>query len=344
LYPARRQIEDEGVGILGLVAVLVAAGALYQAVGATRQARRFAPPGRLIDVEGHRLHVRCSGSGTPLVLLESAIAASSLSWTVVLPRIAEFTRVCAYDRAGLAWSDPPSRPETFDRMVKELAAVLASVAPEDRYIVVGHSFGSFLVSAFAARHPARVAGMVLVDPPLEWLTIGPERARLLWGGRHLSRIGALLAHVGIVRACLALLTGGHPAGPRRFAKVFGPTTVRTLERIVGEVRKLPADVHPAVQAHWSNPKCFRALAAHLETLERDVATIARVRPPSTIPTIVISSRDQPQEQLAAHRELASRSVHGRHVIAAQSTHWIQFDEPDLVVSAVRELVLDTNTV
>jgi pimeloyl-ACP methyl ester carboxylesterase len=162
---------------------------------------------------------------------------------------------------------------------------------------------------------------------------------LLWGGRHLSRIGALLAHLGIVRACLALLTGGRPGGPRRFVKVFGPTTARMLERLVGEVRKLPSDVHPVVQAHWSNPKCFRAIATHLEALERDVEAIARAQPPWTIPTIVISSRDQPLEQLAAHRELASRSVHGRHVIAAQSTHWIQFDEPDLVVSAVRELVL-----
>jgi pimeloyl-ACP methyl ester carboxylesterase len=311
---------------------------VYQQIGARRARRRFAPPGRLIDVGGHRLHVTCSGIGNPVVFLESGIAASSLSWAVVQPQIAAFTRVCSYDRAGLAWSEPASCPRTFGRMVDELETVLASIAPDERYILVGHSFGSFLVSAYAARHSSRVAGLVLVDPATEWLaTTTPHRARLLWGGQKLSRIGALLARVGVVRACLALLTGGVPGAPRRFVRIFGPTAARTLERLVGEVRKLPPEIHPIVQALWCDPKCFHAMADHLAALERDREAIATVTPPRAIPLVVISSGDQPADQLAAHRSLVEESVAGRHIVATRSAHWIQFDEPELVVDAVREL-------
>jgi pimeloyl-ACP methyl ester carboxylesterase len=272
------------------------------------------------------------------VLLESGVAASSLSWAVVQPAIAKFTRVCAYDRAGLAWSDPPSCPRTFDRIVDELTSLLARIAPRERYVLVGHSFGSFVVRTYAARHPAQVAGIVLVDPATEWLTASPEHTRLLWGGRKLSRIGALLAHLGIVRACLALLTGGAPGAPRQFIRIFGPTAARTLERLVGEVRKLPPEVHPIVQALWCQPKCFHAMADHLLALERDGATIEAVTPPRWIPIVVISSGDQPAEQLAAHRMLADVSQCGRHLVAARSTHWVQFDEPELIVAVVKELV------
>ena len=329
---------------------LVLAGVIYQRISI--RLRQFAPPGEFVEIGlprrsrfrpsakagGHRLHVRCAGSGTPLVLLESGIAASSLSWSLVQPEIARFTRVCAYDRAGFAWSDAASSPRTFDRIVDELSRVLDRVGADEPCVLVGHSFGSFVVRAYAARHPYRVIGLVLVDPPTEWLDMTPRQLRLIRRGRRLSRVGAVLAELGVVRASLALLTSGAPGAPRRLVKVFGPTAAGTLQRLVGEVRKLPENVHPMVQEVWCDPKCFRSMAAHLAVLETQGPAIAATLPPPMIPLIVISSGTHSPQEIADHRALASRASAARHVIADRSTHWVQFDQPELIVDAVRELV------
>jgi pimeloyl-ACP methyl ester carboxylesterase len=311
---------------------------LYQRLGSHAASRRFLAPGELIDVGGHRLHVLCSGSGRPPVLLESGIAASSISWAVVQPALAQFTRACTYDRAGLAWSDVPSCPRTFERIVDELAQVLKRVAVGGRCILVGHSFGSFVVRGYAMRHPEAVAGMVLVDPAIEWLEPDPHRAYRLRRAQFLARVGAWLAYIGVPRACLALLIGGAPSAPQRFSRLFGETVAQTLNRLVGEVRKLPPETYPLMQEFWSQPKCYYAMADHMAALERDGTTIARIVSPPEIPTIVISSGNQPQERIEAQRLLAASSCDGRHVIAARSSHWVQFDEPELVIAAVRELV------
>ena len=188
------------------------------------------------------------------------------------------------------------------------------------------------------RHPDLVAGLVLVDPAIEWLTPDPERWSRLRRARQLARVGAWLAQLGIPRACLALVIGGAPSAPQRFSKLFGETAAQTLARLVGEVRKLPPETYPLMQEFWSQPKCYRAMADHLAALEHDAAAIARIETAASIPTIVISSGNQPEEQIDAQRRLAEASRGGRHVIAARSTHWVQFDEPGLVIEAVRALV------
>jgi pimeloyl-ACP methyl ester carboxylesterase len=327
---------DHVVWLVALT-VLTLAGACYQAVASARARRRFPPPGCFIGVDGHRLHATCVGVGETTVLLESGVAASSLSWTRVQPALAAFSRACAYDRAGLAWSDAPVRPRTVERILDELNAVGGGVAGDGRAVLVGHSFGALIVRAYAARRPDRVVGLVLVDPPVEWFTITPERRRLLRGARYLSLVGVVLAHLGVVRAALALLTGGAPGASRAFVKAFGPTAARTLERLVGEVRKLPPEVHPVVEALWCQPKCFRAMASYLNVLETEGAGLGAVRPPPDVPVIVISGGHQPRDLVDAQRRFGGAALR-RQIIAHGSGHWVPFDEPGLVVDSVRELV------
>ena len=322
----------------GILALAIAAGLLYQAIGSRRGASRHPPPGELIVTDGQRLHVVSAGVGPPVVLFESGVAASSLSWTRIQPEVARFARASAYDRAGLGWSDPSTHRRTVDRMIAELRAVALHAAPSQPVVLVAHSFGVFLALVYAMRYPADVAGLVLLDPPTEWQHVSGARARVLWGGIQLSRVGEGFARVGLVRASLALLTGGAPAVPRTFLRLFGPAAARTVEHLVGEVRKLPAEIHPVVQTLWCEPKCFRGMAQHLGALRDAAAAATRVTELPDLPLVVISAGDQPPRIVAAHQALAQLSRHGRHVMAAQSGHWVQFDEPELVVESVREVV------
>lgn len=322
-----------------LVLLILATGALYQFIGLRRADRTHVPPGTMLSIDRQRLHVVSAGTGTPAVLFEAGVAASSLSWARVLPEIATFTRACAYDRAGLGWSDPARSRRTVADMLAELHGVIAhaKTATGAPCVLVGHSFGAFLVSAYASAHPADVAGLVLLDPPSEWHQVSRRQARMLWGGIQLSRIGGILARIGVVRAGLALLTDGAPGVPRRFVRIFGSTTARTLERLVGEVRKLPPEVHPIVQAHWSQPKCFRAMAEHLGALQDMAAVVAGVTSLPDVPLVVVSSGDQSPETIARHRGLARLSPSGRHSIAEKAGHWIQLDDPEFVITTIRDV-------
>lgn len=328
-----------GMVSVALVLALLATGALYQFVGLRRAGRTYVPPGTMVSVDRQRLHVVSAGTGTPAVLFEAGVAASSLSWARVMPDVATFTRACAYDRAGLGWSDPARSPRTVAAMLAELGGVIAhaKTATGAPCVLVGHSFGAFLVYAYASAHPSDVAGLVLLDPPSEWHHVTRRQARMLWGGIQLSRVGGLLARIGVVRACLALLTDGAPGVPRRFVRIFGSTTARTLERLVGEVRKLPPEVHPIVQAQWSQPKCFRAMADHLGALQDMAGVVAGVTSLPDVPLVVVSSAEQSPETIAGHRALARLSPSGRHVIAGKAGHWIQLDDPEFVIATIRDV-------
>jgi pimeloyl-ACP methyl ester carboxylesterase len=299
----------------------------------------------MIDVGGRHLHVVTAGNGSPAVFLEAGIAASSLSWAHVQPRVGTFARVCAYDRAGLGWSDADPRRRTLANIVDDLDAVVTKTALPPPYVLVGHSFGCFVVCAFAAKYPARTAGFVLIDPPAasEWRQPSRRQARLLARGIRLSYFGAVMARVGVVRACLSLLTGGAPRIPGMLVKGLGPVATAKLQHLVDQVKKLPPQVHPMVQEHWCQPKCFLAMADHFRILQEAAAFVGSLSALPHVPLVVISSGQLPAERIDEHRELARLSSDGRHVVAAGSGHWIQFDEPDLVVAAIRD-VIDRRTI
>ncbi len=321
---------------LAALAVLVLAGLAYQAAGSARDRRRFPPPGVLVDVGGRRLHARVAGEGSPVVVFESGIAASSINWSRVQADVAAFTRTVAYDRAGYAWSDPAPGPRTAGRAAADLHALLRAAGIAPPYVLVGHSFGGLVLRMFADRHADAVAGLVFVDStfPEEWLDMPAERRRLLAGGARFARVGGALARLGVVRASVGLLASGRTAAPRAVARGFGRTALTVLSRIVGEVRKMPEEARPAIAAHWSQPKCFASMASHMANLPASAAEVAGTGALGDLPVVVLAAAGLRPELLARHEALARRSTRGRLVTATVGGHWIQLDEPGLVVRAI----------
>ncbi len=319
--------------------VAAAAGIVYQWSGVRRDTQRFPAPGRIVRVGPHLLHLYELGQGSPAVVLESGISATSINWRGVQTEIAKFTRALAYDRAGLGWSGPARTPRTAAQIVEELREMLRAAQVPAPYILVGHSFGGLVVRLYAARYPEEVAGLVLVDPlrPREWHPLTAQQRRNLIGGAVLSRWGAFLAHCGVVRFTLVRLSGGSRLFPRLIGRAASSRAgLETMERIAGEIRKMPPELWPAIASHWCHPKSFSSMAAHLRSLPASVVSIVAAAPPANIPVIILTGAKSATKW--SDEEIAGLSNDVTHIVAADSGHWIQLDEPSLVVDAVRNLM------
>jgi pimeloyl-ACP methyl ester carboxylesterase len=294
----------------------------------------------MIDIGGRRLHLVDSGGNGPVVIFESGISATCLSWVPVRERVGGFARACSYDRPGLGWSDRARSGLSTPALVDHLHTLLEAARIPGPYLLVGHSFGGMLVQAFAAKYPGEVAGLVLVDPlsPGEWINPGPASARMLRFGVKLSRRGAWLARMGVVRAALALLMAGGRRVPQWIAKLSSGRGESVISRLAGEVQKMPPETWPMVRAHWCLPKSFVAMAGYLESLPGSSLEAAALRVPETIPVTFLSAANATAEQREEREAIARRSPRGRHIVARKSGHWIQLDEPELVVQAIREMV------
>ena len=190
--------------LLGLVIMLIALapiGVIYQALATAIDQRSYPAPGQLVDVGGYRLHIHCMGQGSPTVILESGLANMSADWANVQPLVAERTRVCAYDRAGIAWSDPGPQPRDPTQIADELHTLLGRAGIAGPYVLVGHSFGGLYVRMYAARYSREVVGMVLVDAshPDMWQRLPAEATATLTGPAWQATAIRLMAHLGLFR-------------------------------------------------------------------------------------------------------------------------------------------------
>ena len=129
-----------------------------------RAAAPAKPPSGTFDVHGHGMFIECKGEGQPTVILDSGLGVDSTStWAAVRPKLAGLTRVCIYDRAGMAASEPGPQPRTIATMTDELHGLLRAAGVGPPYVLAGASLGGMNAQLFAVRHPAEVAGVVLVD-------------------------------------------------------------------------------------------------------------------------------------------------------------------------------------
>lgn len=321
--------------VIAAAMVLFVPAATLAAQHTATRAALPSPLGRLVDIGGQRIHLHCTGHGSPTVVFENGAGDFSIVWSLVQPRVSGFTRACSYDRAGYAWSDPGARPRTYDQIALELHAALERTGERGPYVLVGQSYGGLLVRGYAQRYAAEVAGLVLVDAVHEdqRITIGgkPQRIRNFATGRVRPepRIVADSTLIALRRTGAAAIpdTGALEAPLDRLTRVQ-----QELWRVASadSVYRLSW----AAEMDWSPEELGRM---HEQRLH-DRATLG------DLPLVVISrSPENPSDSLAAERaalqrDLVALSRRGTHVVAAHAGHNIHLEDPDLVVQSIRKVI------
>jgi pimeloyl-ACP methyl ester carboxylesterase len=304
--------------LLAFLLVLAAAGFLYENISEARD-RRFNPlEGRLLDVGGRKMHIDCTGGGSPTVILDSGLGDSYLSWRKVQPQIAKFTRVCSYDRAGLGYSEPSSQPRTSKVIAEELHALLQAVSVSPPYVIVGHSMGGYDVRVYTSLYRNEIVGMVLVDAshPDQENRFPPE-LKNMEGSWH------------------------------REAQFVASTMPFGIPRLLGLCENDP--VTRAADCNWHSA---REQLAEISAFPESAAETANTGSLSDLPLAVLShDPDKPSSDLPPElakptneawekmqEELAHLSTRGTQTVAKNSAHYIQIDRPDVVIDAVRNVV------
>ena len=293
-----------------LLVALAFTGWLYERRECERDLKLYRPPGKLLDIGGYRLHLSCTGSDGPTVVLEYGHQASHLTWYLVQPQIASFTRVCFYDRAGYGWSDPSPQPRVPSVMAEELHTLLHSAGEKPPYILVAHSFGSFNAVMFAHKFPEEVSGLVLVDG-LHTLSLFPFR---------LSE-----------RLSLRTMQLMIPFGLPRWRGWCG-----------GEA---PGAIRGEKQAITCRASLFRAFYRERAAYPESVLEMRAITSLGTVPLIVIardpalgSVSDEGDNWKQIQQEKLRLSKNAELVIAIGSGHDIPHVRPDVIIAAVRKLL------
>jgi pimeloyl-ACP methyl ester carboxylesterase len=308
-----------GLAVLGLLLI----STVYQAVSSAADASNLPAPGRLVDVGGRKLHIGCTGQGSPTVILEGGAAEWSIHWQAVQPQVAGFARVCSYDRAGYGWSDPAPGAVTAGRIADDLRALLQAAGEKGPYVLVGHSMWGMAARLYQSRYPDEVAGLVLVETLHEdELDPTPEAFTQSMG---LFQVMQALAPVGAVR-------------------ILSQTGVLPLDDLL-YTHELPETQRPAYRAAYNRTQFWAAASAEIDGLPQTVAEMRQVGDLGDLPLIVIRAGDRPAgdwppeaEWQQVQARLAALSTRGAEVVAGRSGHYVQLDQPEVVIDAIREVV------
>src|SRR5215813_11980483 len=307
----------------------------------------FPPPGKLVDVGGWRLHLNCTGqarASQPTVILEAGVGDFSVEWSLVQPEVAKFARVCSYDRAGDGWSDLGPHPRTWRQIVYELHTLLDKAGVKPPLVLVGHSYGGWLVRLYAYTYPADVVGMALVeagaDNPWRRLPNGKlARAADLTKGEPIPavktsnplRVSDIPPEALSQMKAAAQQLAKDPNEPPR--DKLPPDAQRMRAWTLAQLGHIAAAVNPFEHEELAGLRAERAKSEH---------------PLGDLPLIVLtrgkSEEEGPdgkafeEEHRKDHTAMAAMSRNGKLVIAANSGHHIQLDEPGLVIKAIRDLL------
>jgi pimeloyl-ACP methyl ester carboxylesterase len=298
---------------LASLLVLLLVGYIFEPVAEAVDAKVYPPPGQLVDVGGYRLHINCTGTGSPTVVIDAGLGDWSTSWGgYVQPEVAKTTRVCTYDRAGMGWSEAGPLPRDAAQFAKELHTLLQNANIPGPYVMVGHSLGGLEVRVFVHDYSSEVAGVVLIESmnPKQ-LTQSPTVQAQSESQSQPFSFQAMLARFGIARL-LVKLPGIAPSVPVN-EEAYYPLYVRPqyLQATTNESQGMPAS---GVQA-------------------------AAVKTFGDLPLIVLTAKlnNIPGWQ-EWQTELLQLSSNSQQLFAENSGHNVQAEEPEAAIAAIIQMV------
>jgi pimeloyl-ACP methyl ester carboxylesterase len=297
--------------------------AQVQAQGQLSQS--YPPPGRLIDVGGRKLHLHCTGAGSPTVILMAGGGAYSIDWALVQPKVAEVTRVCAFDRAGLAWSDRGPADETVEQTVSDLHAVLRATEKAP-YVLVGASIGGIFIRAYQRAFPGEIAGLVFSNSSNRVGMNVKGKGGLLWDLTEDE-----------IRSVFPRPSSGKDPAPTRGGEPF--------DRLPAQLQGVRLWLDVRGWEAWDPGKATpeSMLSWRKEFVKEFDETDAGKRPLGDLPVIVVSSGPSPTEFDRQSRDGAAArldflSTNTLHVTASGSGHEIHLFQPERVIQAVQQAV------
>jgi pimeloyl-ACP methyl ester carboxylesterase len=310
-------------GALVIAAIVVAFG--YEHISAWRDRSVLTHVGRSIDVGGRSLNIHCAGEGSPTVVFESGRTSPGYIWMQSQRSVSQFTRACWHDRAGLGWSDPGPDPSWGDAAAVDLHTLLANAGVPPPYVMVGASFGGYVIRLFHHAYPGEVAGMVFADTALEDAgTIEgiPHRDPPPIPRAVIRALSLGLGQLGMMRFASAE-PGPPPAG-------WSAHEWDVLARLRRQRASLLADAQEGPE------KATADLVRHaggLDEMPMIVLTQGRLpRDPASV-----GARVQ-RGWIELQRQFAGRSRKGRQIVVAESGHGIPLEAPGTVTAAVRDIV------
>jgi pimeloyl-ACP methyl ester carboxylesterase len=331
LRPRRRWLLYVAVTLIGILGLAAIVGESYESLTRAQEERRFQRWGELVDVGGYRLNLNCLGQGSPTVVLDSGFGMPGAEWSLVQPDVAEFTRVCSYDRAGYGWSDQGPLPRSALQNSKELHVLLQNAGVAPPFLMVGHSLGGLNVRVYAHEYPAEVVGVVLVDAsqeseferlPAEFGQFDKHQSRVL---HRWQPFMPLLSHLGVTR----LLLSDQPPH-----------------------RGVPASIGEELRFLQLRSNAFDAMAGETDAMAE---TLSQVRASGTLgdrPLIVLTGgnagEDLPPELDRTtfrkiwveelQRSLVLLSSHAKQVVVPDAGPLMPLQQPETVVSGIQEVM------
>lgn len=299
----------------------------------------YTAPVRLVDIgHGQRLNLYCLGSGSPAVIFDAGMGDSTISWALVQPAVSKKTMACSFDRAGLGFSDAARRPSTSKNQAEDLHALLQAAHIKAPYIMVGHSMAGLNVRVYADKYPDEVAGIVLVEPSHE------EQSTRGWAIGKPGQKERWDAYLRDMHGCIAEATAGLVKGSPAFKKCVGNV----------DDPHFSAAINAAQERYAVTPRWQAAIASERENVFYASAAETRVTRKNfgDMPIIVLThspypkAKDETQNERnqrtllweGLHTEIASMSTRGINIVVPNSSHYIQYDHPQVVVDAVLQAV------